>query len=621
EVFPLAIQGIELSAETAASVITEKGSLILTEIYSGTGGSEYIELYNPTGSALPLSGLTVRSGDRSIVVQHDVVVPPYSYFVLAESRFAPSIESVPGYVYYGELLNGSSGFVELLHGDNEVARAAFDISDSRSSLELDRTINGFDGYSSLQNFLPSNTDLGSGISGSPGTSGNSRRHFIRSLNGQSPKLMSFPGFLPSSQNRSLVGVLEIRNLRGEAVNPNDALPGEPYLLRYNGESSLRLYAEEIASAFGSDRPIKVSADDSPFSYLTLPASAGLTLSGLLNEFNQPIVPAAQVWNEETRRFDVIYSDAATLNSWDPLIVNSDIPRPQKAVAETETRIEPQRMITFSVFEEQGGNRESLIDQAYLSFMPDYWTSTGRRYDLPKLMPLPASDTDPLVEDRETSLFYIRNAESNLSVNSFTHLPYEPMSDYRLTADLLSTKGSMQTVLSWSLTDDIPDEWNIVLEDQLTGQRIDMREQTSYRYRHAASAPLEIDNAEEETEPIRMIDTGLPSEDRFTILISPYESPLGLQEDAEQPGSVELRQNYPNPFNPTTNIVYFLPDDRQIRIGVYNVVGQQVATLVDEAMSAGEHTATWNASDMPSGIYIVQLESGNQVFTRKITLIK
>ena len=158
-------------------------------------------------------------------------------------------------------------------------------------------------------------------------------------------------------------------------------------------------------------------------------------------------------------------------------------------------------------------------------------------------------------------------------------------------------------------------------DRITGQQINMREQASYRYRHSAADPLVIGGEVEEGSPVRMLQAPPSADDRFTILISPYESPLGLQEDAEQPGSVELRQNYPNPFNPTTNIVYFIPDNRQIRIGVYNVVGQQVATLVDEVMSAGEHTATWNASDMPSGIYIVQLESGNQVFTRKITLIK
>ena len=277
------------------------------------------------------------------------------------------------------------------------------------------------------------------------------------------------------------------------------------------------------------------------------------------------------------------------------------------------------MITFSIYEEDGNRGESLQDQSYLSFMPDYWTASGQRYDLPKLMPLTAAVRPG--EEREFSFFYLRNAESNQQVNSFTHLPFDPSQDYRLSADIRTTKRSMQTELRWSLTDDIPEEWKITLTDRITGQQINMREQASYRYRHAAGDPLVIGENDEEESPVKMLQTSPPEDDRFSILISPYESPLGLQEDTEQPGSVELQQNYPNPFNPTTNIVYFIPDNRQIRIGVYNIVGQQVATLVDEVMSAGEHTVTWNASDMPSGIYVVQLESGNQVFTRKITLIK
>lgn len=621
---PLAIQSIELSADRAGSAEMKKGSLIITEIFSGAVGSasEYIELYNPTGLPVSLAGLTIRSGERSVVVQHDVEIAPYSYFVLAESGLASIVESTPGYVYYGRILRTASGFVELRKGNTEAARAAYDISDSRASIELDRTINGYDGYSSLQNFIPSASDFGNGFRGSPGSGGNSLRHFTASVaGGETPQLLSVPGILPASLNRSLIGETEIRDMDGEPVSPGDVVPGEPYLFKADASTATQIFAEETASSLRSERPGKINAGNGSFSYLSLPPASGIRLSGLRNEFNQPIVPAAQMWNEETARFEVIHSDAVMLNSWSPLIVNDDIPQPQQAVRESDYRLEAERLITLTLFEETGGSRQSILDQGYLTFMPDYWTNTGRRYDLPKLMPIQTADRTG--EQRDYSLFYIRNVESNHPVNSFTHLPYEPMNDFRVTADLLSTKSSMQAVLSWSLTDDIPEEWEITLEDQITGQRINMRDQTSYRFRHSGSDTpgAETGSENESVPPVRLIDAGSPSEDRFSILIRPFDSPLGLQEEAEQPGSVELRQNYPNPFNPATNIVYFLPEDRQIRIGVYNVVGQQVATLVDEVMSAGEHTAMWNAADMPSGIYIVQLESGNQVFIRKITLIK
>jgi hypothetical protein len=119
---------------------------------------------------------------------------------------------------------------------------------------------------------------------------------------------------------------------------------------------------------------------------------------------------------------------------------------------------------------------------------------------------------------------------------------------------------------------------------------------------------------------------------FTLPVKPYTTTmLVLDEEIftdvpEPPGEdgpvrPELYQNFPNPFNPATNIRFYLPEQRAVVVGVYNVVGQRVAQLKDEIMPQGEHTVVWDATDMPSGIYIIHLEIGNQVLTRKMTLIK
>jgi hypothetical protein len=103
------------------------------------------------------------------------------------------------------------------------------------------------------------------------------------------------------------------------------------------------------------------------------------------------------------------------------------------------------------------------------------------------------------------------------------------------------------------------------------------------------------------------------------------SSTAVNDDAPQPLTAALYPNYPNPFNPTTVISYQLSAVSQVELHVVDVAGREVAVLERGPRDAGMHSYTWNASDLPSGMYVARLraQSGNNVFTstQKLILLK
>ena len=89
----------------------------------------------------------------------------------------------------------------------------------------------------------------------------------------------------------------------------------------------------------------------------------------------------------------------------------------------------------------------------------------------------------------------------------------------------------------------------------------------------------------------------------------------------QPSTFDLRQNFPNPFNPSTVISYQLPVSAQVSLKVYDVLGNEVASLVNLQQEAGSYNVTLDASTLASGTYIYRLIAGDYVAVKKMAVLK
>jgi len=101
----------------------------------------------------------------------------------------------------------------------------------------------------------------------------------------------------------------------------------------------------------------------------------------------------------------------------------------------------------------------------------------------------------------------------------------------------------------------------------------------------------------------------------------FTGPSSVEQFSNTPDEFTLKQNYPNPFNPSTKIEYSLPEASYVDLKVYDILGNEISTLVSEEQSAGTYRADFTASNLSSGFYIAQLRVGNFVKSIKMTLLK
>ena len=179
-------------------------------------------------------------------------------------------------------------------------------------------------------------------------------------------------------------------------------------------------------------------------------------------------------------------------------------------------------------------------------------------------------------------------------------------------------------IRWEGMDALPDAWRITLNDLHRDESVDLATTSSYTFRHAGDQTI-AKNSErlqmmKGIQPMEPADTTDGEGGRFKLIVD--QTPLDVPDmDEELPQELHLAQNYPNPFNPVTVIGYDLPRPSQVRLAVYDMLGREVAVLVDQHQDRGRYEVNWDASRFASGVYVYRIETGGQTISRRMTLVK
>lgn len=230
-----------------------------------------------------------------------------------------------------------------------------------------------------------------------------------------------------------------------------------------------------------------------------------------------------------------------------------------------------------------------------------------------------SETGLAGKDRMDALKLVPLSPEYVQVASFSaaygklldinHLP-DDFDRIGIPVEVLSTADGAHTLVFKA--DRLPEGWSATLLDTESGNRYEAGQELVFtpekRAKHAVVG----------ADATPAVQAQSARAQRFTLTVERVGS---AGTDPETPGTYSLAQNYPNPFNPTTVVGYRLSVDGPAKLTVYDLLGREVAVLVDGPMSAGAHSVTFDASGFSSGVYIYRLQTAQGVLTRKMVLIK
>ncbi len=615
---PVALHKIGLYPTVAVPKQIRPGSLIITELMpryrTDRGFVEYAEIYNSTEHPINLKGLILEADFDAVVIQHNLIVAPYQTAVIANYAAIDRFDVIADYKYPGTLLGDLSGRLEARFDEIVVAKAFYDATESGVAQQLDHLQNAYDGYSGMRYFTSAPQQWNNTFYGEPGNIAEDRKLFTKTISDTGWHVFTPPGNLSASLNRDLDGKFDTIFKLGDS--DSEQLHA-PFLYYHSEDKPVTIYSVVDNNETSNEEKLKhVQAVN--LTALDINIHEPVPFNSIVRLQSGHSFPVLLSWNNDTQAFEQLWRKDDMITPWSavfaPGIEDNDY-SVQRTDAGSERPWQGlNRMIELTLVEEADESRGAkFYDQALIGFWDQPSDIESQRLDLPKIWS-PIQETSG---EERAPFIYLKTSETQHQTNSFINYDYTPDDVVQVNVGVRLNKSNRRYRIEWDEINSLPDHWEIEFMDAELNEKVNMRREHSYSF---------SERSEQITQGMRdpalnfkkVEDTGY---NRFFVRIS-STGQLGMFErESGSPDSIELKQNYPNPFNPSTTIVYYLPNSTHVNISVYNIVGQQVGVLIDDRLSAGEHTVVWNAMDMPSGVYIVQLEAGNTVETRKITLIK
>lgn len=612
---PLGLERIELTPGVDDAIewmVTS--SLMITEIMprlviDGTV-TEYVEIYNPNPNPVDLKGFLLSTSDGKHAITDNVIIEPFSFVVLANYGLPENSPVNADYYFKNLSLPAHGSEISLRYRGSDIIRAFYDANIPGIAWELNNPADAFDGYAGIHQFIPSESTLDERLNGSPGISGFTDRYFVNNFRQSSWQLISVPGVLTEKPNVSgqRVEFHSVTASSHEQLTSNEIKPHTPYLAQ-SGILSSRLFAKEQVT----DRVQMFHT--SSYSVIPNPYPLEIYLNQFRTPDNRSVSRSALLWDSVNSSF--VFSDltAHAIPAWTSVLIpNSSYNYLNITDADVSNNNHTESRFINLKLTGVNSTNDIIQDESTMIFFRGTEADVNNSKNYPKLWPLNIFDVD------KASLIYLipRNGKFN-SLNASENFSLNPEQEIFIDLGIINYQFEGSFTLSWATIENIPNDWELQLIDNNTDSITNMHEKSFYQFQEERTS---INDSEVPKIPGIYALNVADENPRFTIIIL---STNAVRNDkirvSEIPETVELYQNYPNPFNPSTNISFYLPEQRMASVSIYNVVGQRVGILLQDNLAAGEHTLVWDASDMPSGIYIIHLEIGNRVYTRKMTLIK